>query len=37
MTGDVAAATKLTVVLHAVLMAAHYGFEHGWERYHEDE
>ena len=30
-TGDVREATGLTLVLHAVLLAANYGFEAGWD------
>jgi uncharacterized membrane protein len=37
MTGDVKAATSITVFLHALLTGGHFGFEILWERFYEDK
>ena len=37
MTGDVQSATELTVLLHTVLILAHYGFESTWSKRYESE
>ena len=34
-TGDVRSATGITLFLHILLTAGHYGFEHLWEQLHE--
>jgi len=34
-TGSIKEASFFTLVLHAVLMVAHYLFEHAWERRYE--
>ncbi|HIE83298.1 MAG TPA: DUF2061 domain-containing protein [Dehalococcoidia bacterium] len=36
-TGDVRSATELTVLLHIVLILAHYCFETAWKKKHEDK
>ena len=36
MTGDVRSATKMTVLLHTVLILAHYGFESAWSKKYEN-
>ena len=37
MTGDAASATKMTVLLHTVLIFAHYGFESAWRKKYESK
>ncbi len=34
--GDIREASKITIILHCLLTAAHYAFESLWERYHGD-
>ena len=36
-TGDVRSATELTVLLHTVLILAHYCFETAWKKKYEDK
>ncbi len=37
MTGDVRSATELTVLLHIVLILAHYCFETAWKKKYENK
>jgi|ETNmetMinimDraft_26_1059896.scaffolds.fasta_scaffold533880_2 uncharacterized membrane protein len=37
MTGDVRSATEMTVLLHIVLMLAHYCFEAVWKKKYENK
>lgn len=37
MTGDIESATKMTALLHTVLIMAHYGFEHAWKNRFETQ
>ena len=37
MTGDVRSATEMTVLLHTVLILAHYGFESTWSKRYENK
>ena len=36
-TGDLKAATGITLALHTILTASHYFFESTWQRIHKDE